>query len=443
MRQICRLTYAIAIVCGLPAGAQQSMQSQHLSDADFRPVEAQAAALGRLLFYDPVLSGNLNISCGTCHHHSLAGADAVSLAVGQGGTGIGPERIAPDGPHRIKRRMSRNTPALFNLGADEVRLLMHDGRISEDNVFGNRFNTPAEEFLPKGLTSVLAAQSLFPLVGEIEMGGSPEQNEIAAAVNERIDYGWPLIVSRVRGIAGYEPLFQAAFDDVKTFQDIKIVHIANALGDFVAAEWRSFDSPFDRYVSGDEDALTAKQISGMELFFGRANCVSCHSGPLFTDHDFHALAIPPFGPGRTRRFDPHNRDVGRMSESDDLEDAYRFRTPSLRNVALTAPYGHNGAYADLESIVLHHLSPLAGLRSWDRSQVVLADAGWLSGQDFLVLGDRLEMKRFRDAIDIETVKISDEDVSSIVAFLHALTGGASVKGRLGRPETVPSGLPVD
>ncbi len=416
---------------------------QKLTADSFRPVSDETAWLGRFLFYDPLLSGNRNISCGTCHHHSMAGADSVSLAIGQGGAGIGRDRTAPDGPRRIKRRMPRNTPALFNLGAEEVSSLMFDGRISADDIFGNGFNTPAEEFLPQGLSSVLAAQSLFPLTGEVEMGGSPEQNEIAAAVNQRIDYGWPLLTARVRGVEGYGPLFAAAFEDVRSPQDISIVHIANAIGDFVASEWRSFDSPFDRFVSGEPDALTDEQLAGMELFFGKGGCAACHSGPLFTDRGFHALAVPPFGPGRTRRFDPHSRDVGHMGESDALADAYRFKTPSLRNVELTAPYGRNGAYADLESMIRHHLDPLAGLESWNRDQVVLAEVPWLDHMDFLVLDDRLEMKRYRSFIDIKKISLTDGEISDVIAFLTALTGGASTDGRLGRPESVPSGLPVD
>ena len=420
-----------------------SWQHKPVSDDHFVDFNEDAAQLGRLLFYDPILSGNRNISCGTCHHHDLASADGVSLGVGQGGIGIGLQRTAPDGPGRIKRRMPRNSQSLFNIGAREVRLLFHDGRISIDGIFGNGFNTPAEEFLPQGLSSILAAQSLFPLVGEIEMGGSPEQNEVAAAINERIDYGWPMIADRVRGIPGYEPLFAAAFSDVESAKDISIVHIANALGDFVASEWRSFDSPFDRYLAGDANALTPSQLSGMELFVGKGGCSSCHNGPFLTDQGFHALAVPPLGPGRTRMFDLLPRDVGRMGESDSLEDAYRFRTPSLRNVALTGPYGHSGAYASLEGIIRHHLAPLQSLEDWDRSQVLLADVPWLEGSDFAAIEDRLEMQRFRQHVDIRPVVLDDEEVGDLVAFMHALTGGDSVQGRLGRPNEVPSGLPVD
>ena len=411
--------------------------------SDFDEFDEAKAALGRLLFYDPILSGNRNISCGTCHHHALSGADELSLGFGEGGAGIGAERHAPRGSGSIKRRMPRNSPALFNLGALEFRTLFHDGRVSVDDLYGNEFNTPAEEYLPRGLDSLLAAQALFPLVGEIEMAGAPEENEVSASLTERIDYGWPLIVDRIRGIPEYRRLFAEAFGGIETAGDIRIEHVGNAIGEFVGSEWRSHDSPFDRYLEGDRNALSPRQLAGMELFYAKARCSACHSGKFLTDHSFHALAIPPIGPGRTRRFDLHARDLGRMAESDRLEDAYRFRTPSLRNVALTAPYGHNGAYRDLEGIIRHHLAPLESLESWAREQAVLPDADWLEAIDYIVLDDRLEMARYRRHLDIEPVSLSDDEIAALVEFMQALTGKESTEGRLGRPDEVPSGLPVD
>ena len=422
---------------GMPEGAIPVFED------NFNPFDEAQAELGRLLFYDPLLSGNRNISCGTCHHHTLAGADSLSLGLGEGGDGVGPERKASDGSGRIKRRMSRNSPALFNLGAREIRILFHDGRVSLDDTYGNGFNTPAEEYLPQGLSSILAAQALFPLVGEIEMAGAPEENEVAAFLTERIDYGWPLIVERVRGFPEYAKLFAAAFGDVDSAQDIGIVHVANALGEFVGSEWRSHDSPFDSYISGDLDAMSPQQVEGLNLFFGKARCSSCHGGPFFTDQGFYALALPPLGPGRTRRFDLHARDVGRLAETDRIEDSYRFRTPMLRNVALTAPYGHNGAYSDLKGMIEHHLNPLASLDNWQRDQVELPSVNWLDDLDFIVHQDRLEMERYRKFIDIRPVFLEDNEIDALVAFMHALTGRNSVNGRLGRPERVPSGLPVD
>ena len=162
-----------------------------------------------------------------------------------------------------------------------------------------------------------------------------------------------------------------------------------------------------------------------------------------SDQEFHALALPAFGPGKTRRFDPQPRDVGRMGESDRLEDAYRFRTPMLRNVALTAPYGHNGAYPTLEGIVRHHLDPLKALDEWERDLAKLPEVPWLQRADFIVQADSREIARQRAKIDIEPVALNDAEVSDLVAFLESLTGETAETRPLGRPKTVPSGLTVD
>jgi cytochrome c peroxidase len=238
-------------------------------------------------------------------------------------------------------------------------------------------------------------------------------------------------------------MFVEAFDDVTQPLDVNIVHIGNAIGQFMGFEWRSFDSPFDALLAGNQNALQPAQKRGMDLFFGKGGCNECHSGKLFTDHSFYALALPHYGPGRTRRFDPYVRDVGRMGESDRLEDAYRFRTPSLRNISLTAPYGHNGAYQTLEGIIRHHLDPITSLLTWDRDQAILPKAAWLEDIDFVAFSDNRERKRLASKIDIRPRDLTRKEISDLVAFLHSLTGTESIKGRLGKPTKVPSGLKVD
>lgn len=414
-----------------------------LTDADFIAFDPAKARIGQFLFYDKILSGNRNISCGTCHHHDLGGSDGLSLGIGEGGAGLGPERRAQGPEDRIRKRIPRNAPALWNLGAREIRALFHDGRLEVSDLYGNGFNSPAEEWLPRGLETILAAQAVFPLAARFEMAGDPEENEVAGAVNDRIDKAWPILARRVRGIPEYGRMFVAAFDNVERPEDVTIVEIANAIAAFVGTEWRNHDSPFDRYLEGDAGALTVPQKRGLDLFYGKARCATCHSGPLLSDQRFHALALPPFGPGRTRRFDPRPRDVGRMGESDRIADAYRFRTPMLRNVALTAPYGHNGAYPTLEGMIRHHLDPLAALDAWAPSLARLPSAPWLSSTDFIVQEDRLEMARFRRAIDIAPVDLTDAEIADLVAFLEALTGSTAATRPLGRPDRVPSGLPVD
>ncbi|WP_224824450.1 cytochrome-c peroxidase [Cognatishimia sp. MH4019] len=412
-----------------------------MSDADFHPADPLQAALGQLLFYDKILSGNRNISCGTCHHHDFHGGDGLSLGIGEGGVGLGPKRTAGTGEDRIRKRIPRNAPALWNLGHRSVDILFHDGRLSVSDDFENGFNSPAEEWLPGGLDHILAAQALFPLTAQFEMAGNPKENEVAGAVHDRIDAAWPIIAKRVRVIPEYGGKFVEAFDHIDAPEQVTIVEIANALGAFMNAEWRSFDSPYDAFLTGVPLADDAE--AGRRLFFGKAGCADCHRGPLFTDQGFHALALPAFGPGRTRRFDPMPRDVGRMGESDALEDAYRFRTPSLRNVALTAPYGHNGAYPDLVGIVRHHLQPLYMRAAWARETAALPIVEWLEEIDFVIQSDAREMARQEAKVDIAPRDLSDRDVAELVAFLHSLTGATARARPLGRPETVPSGLPVD
>ncbi len=414
-----------------------------MQPSDFLEFAPGQAELGQLLFFDPILSGNRNISCATCHNPDHAGSDALSLGIGEGGVGVGPNRMPGTGKSRIRKRIPRNAPALWNLGAVEVDTLFHDGRITVSDIYENGFNTPAQEWLPGGLNGILAVQTLFPLTSQFEMAGDPGENQVAGAAYDRIDAVWPILARRVRAIPGYANRFVAAFDDVIDPLDIDITHVANAVAAFVATEFRSHDSPFDAYLAGDVAALSDRQRSGMTLFYGKAGCNSCHSGPLLTDHRFHALMLPHFGPGRTRQWDPVVRDVGHMGVSDRLEDAYRFRTPSLRNVALTAPYGHNGAYPTLEGIIRHHLDPEASFARWQSRLATLPEVPWLSSTDFLPLDDALERTRLSSRLDIDPVALSDQEIADLVTFMHALSGTSSLNGRLGRPDTVPSGLAVD
>lgn len=412
-------------------------QAEPISLDDFVDADPAQARIGQLLFYDKILSGNRNISCGTCHHHDLAGGDGLSLGIGEGGTGIGPDRVAID----IRKRIPRNAPSLWNIGHNSVDVLFHDGRLEVSDQFGNGFDSPAEEWLPQGLDNIVAAQALFPLTAQFEMAGNPGENDVAGATHDRIDAAWPIIAARVRAIPEYSDMFIQAFDTVEEPLDISIVEIGNALGAFINSEWRSFDAPYDAWLVGTP--LPADAERGRALFFGEARCASCHSGALFTDQDFHAIGLPAFGPGRTRTFDKLPRDVGRMGETDLLSDAYRFRTPSLRNVALTAPYGHNGAYPTLGDMIHHHSNPAAARATWTPEMANLPDVPWLVAVDFSIRQDVREMARQDAVLDINPVALSDAEILNITSFLNALTGETAKDRPLGRPETVPSGLAVD
>ncbi|MEM1351328.1 MAG: cytochrome c peroxidase [Pseudomonadota bacterium] len=406
-----------------------------LGPEDFIEFDPLQAALGQQLFYDPILSGNQNITCAHCHHPDFGTSDGLSLGIGEGGRGLGPERTAGYGTDRIPKRIPRNAPGLWNLGARDLNVMFHDGRLSLSDVYENGFNSPAQEWLPDGLNSLLAAQALFPLVAQFEMAGNPGENEVIGAVHDRIDAAWPILAKRVRTDPLYGQMFVLAFGHISEPEEVTIVEIANALAAFMALEWTSIDSQFDKYLAGDRNALDPAQTRGMALFYGDAGCANCHSGPLMSDQAFHALGLPAFGPGRTRKWDPYARDVGRMGESNRLEDAYAFRTPMLRNVALTAPYGHNGAYPTLEGIIRHHLDPLAARSMWRRSQLVLPPVPWLKDVDFIIQSDRIEMDRQIKAITIAPRVMTDADIADLVAFMHALTGTTVEAPRFGIPES--------
>jgi len=179
----------------------------------------------------------------------------------------------------------------------------------------------------------------------------------------------------------------------------------------------------------------------MDLFYGKAQCSTCHAGQFQTDHGFHAIAMPQIGPGKSARFETHARDTGRMRVTGDRADAYAFRTPSLRNVALTAPYGHSGAYADLRGVIMHHLDPVAALKSYDISQAMLPDLP--EADDTWALDRPSEIAAIAAANTLQPMTLSRTEIDQLIAFLHALTDDSSLRAGSGVPETVPSGLKVD
>lgn len=437
--------------CGAGSSLAEQATTQNLprpiTPELYHPYDDNRALLGQKLFYDPLISGNRNISCATCHHPDLASADGLPLGIGEGGIGTGRDRTIGSGKDLIRRRVPRNSPALFNLGAREFTALFHDGRLEIDPRDPSGFDTPADEDTPTGLTTILAAQALFPLTSEIEMAGQGNENDLGQALEDI--YGnpwkdvWAKVEQRLRRTEAYLPLFQSAFPEINSAKDINIVHYANAVGDFINSEWRSSNSPFDHYLSGRKNALNEQQLTGLNLFYGKADCASCHSGPFLTDQKFHAIAMPQIGPGRVARLEAIRHDRGRAGATNLIEDRYKFRTPSLRNVALTAPYGHSGAYATLEGVVRHHLNPVESFEQFSVRSVALPDHPRLSNEDGFIMQDRRERRRIVKANVLKPIALQDEEVAALVAFLETLTDTSAVAGRLGVPHSVPSGLPVD
>ncbi|MGR3713993.1 MAG: cytochrome-c peroxidase [Shimia sp.] len=430
-----RLSIAFLV---LPAFAQAADLPK--PNAVFPALAEAEVRLGWQLFYDPILSGNRSVSCATCHHPDLGTSDGLSLGLGDGATGLGTKRVI-DASNPPEQRIPRNAPALWNLGATEFTTFFHDGRLQDDPSRPSGIRTPLGAEMEMGFDNALAAQAMFPVLSGDEMAGHYSENDVAQAVRlGRLtgDGGaWDILAKRVEAIPAYRTAFDAV---IGADTDIHFTHIANAMAAFITFEWRAEQSPFDAFLRHGTPLADDAQ-AGMELFYGAAQCSACHSGLFQTDHDFHAIAMPQIGPGKAARFERHNRDVGRGRVTGDAEDFYAFRTPSLRNVTETAPYGHAGAYADLEDAVRHHLDPKAALAAYSIDQAVLSKGDFAN--DTALMGNGDDMAAIATANVLGPNALSDDEVAQIMAFLEALTDYDSLDGRLGVPDKVPSGLPLD
>ncbi|MBU0861203.1 MAG: cytochrome-c peroxidase [Alphaproteobacteria bacterium] len=432
---------AVCALMGSTAMAAPSGLPAPLTDDDFRPIDPAEAALGQLLFYDPILSGARDVACATCHHPRFGTADGLSLGLGDGGIGLGTDRVA-DKDNLPEERIPRNAPALFNLGIKDLRVLFHDGRIAVDDTRPGGIRTPLDEDMTAGFASLLSAQTMFPVLSPDEMAGHYTESDVARAVRQGVLTGqggaWDIIARRVADIPAYAQMFRDVYPHVQGPDDIAFTDISNAIAVFMEDEWRSDNAPFDAVLRGQAD-LPPLAATGMDLFYGRGGCSDCHSGPLLTDQDYHAMGAPQIGPGKKARFETLARDEGRAEVTGLPEDMFAFRTPSLRNVALTAPYGHAGSHADLAAFVADHADPVAALARYDAGQAVLPA---LDVEDDSIMLDPAEVAAIAAAVTTPPVVLSPDDVTALVAFLDSLTDPAAVKGRLGVPDAVPSGLAV-
>ncbi|MEM7520387.1 MAG: cytochrome c peroxidase [Pseudomonadota bacterium] len=432
------LTFAI-VVLPLVAVAQTRALPAPITEDDYLPITLEEAVLGQKLFYDPILSGNRTVSCGTCHHPRFGTADGVSLSVGDGGIGLGPERrIDPENPP--EKRIPRNAPGLFNLGAREFTVMFHDGRLEASSEHPGGIRTPLGSDMTAGFASVLSAQTMFPVLSRDEMAGSFRENDVAKAVRQGRITGpggaWDLLSRRVSEIEAYADEFAYVYEHIDAPEDIAFTDISNAIAAFMAFEWRSDTSPFDAYLRG-EGGLTSAALAGLDVFYGAGGCAACHSGAFQTDHAFHAMGAPQIGPGKAADFEDHQRDEGRFRVTGDPADLYAFRTPSLRNVALTAPYGHAGSHRELRAFVRDHADPRAGLARYDPGQAILTAP---TPEDFTAMADPLQVSAIADAVRQPVIALSEAQITQILAFLDSLTDEKGVIGRLGIPRDLPSGL---
>jgi cytochrome c peroxidase len=393
-----------------------------------RPALAQ---LGQALFFDKILSGNRDISCATCHLPRFASGDGKSLAVGQGGTGLGPTRSHPRGAF-----IPRNSPPMFNLGA--MRHLFWDGRVQVDEA--GRILTPAGDQVTPAMSRVfefgaVSALGLFPVTNRAEMRADAG-NELAAIPDDDFTRIWSALMARLGAIPEYRALFEAAYPRTR-FRDMTFAHASNAIGAFFVDRLTFTGSPWDRFLAGSDRALSPRQLEGARTFL-TLKCSICHSGPTLSDEDFHNVAVAQLGPGRGDG-EGGRDDFGRMNVTGSAAERYRFRSTPLRNVELTAPYGHDGAIVDLRAFVEHYSESDLKLFAYDPSQLESALRG-------TVLANASEILEHRDPL-LEGVVLTTALVDQLMDYMSALTDPTAreLTRNSARiiPARVPSGLPVD
>ena len=396
------------------------------------PSEPQALVdLGQALMFDPILSGNRDVACATCHHPSTHEGDGLSLSIGTGGTGLGPARTLGPGRQFVRR----NAPTLLNDGLG-LFYLFWDGRVAR---FLSAFNGGSQ--LPGDLPNLLSEQAMLPVLDRREMRGAAGDHDVLGAPNELAQIAdsdstavWQALMQRLLAIPAYVAKFNGAFPDTPT-SALRFEHAAQALAAFQVAALTRTNSPFDQYLNHDDAALTAQEKRGASLFFGRAQCASCHGGPLLGGGGFANAAVPQLGPG-TPDSPPLDRGRGDLPTQNFYQ--FAFRVAPLRNVELTAPYMHDGAFPTLEAVVRHYSDVSQALATYDVTQQAPALRDSYHG-DAATVDSVLRTLDFRLRTPLD---LTDAEQADLVAFLKSLTDPSARDLSPLIPATVPSGLPV-
>ncbi|MFO0611615.1 MAG: FG-GAP-like repeat-containing protein [Polyangiaceae bacterium] len=400
--------------------------------------------LGQALAFDKILSGNKNISCMTCHHPTLGSDDNRSLALGEGGLGLGRDRVGGG-------VIPRNAQALFNL--DTLGSMFWDQRVRPNGAGG--FITPANSLLTPEMVAtfdfgVVSAQAMFPVLSRDEMRGqrltnAPNTNELAPEYNHA--QIWALLMARLGAIPEYVTMFEAAYPGTP-FANMTFAHAANAIAGFEIRGFAARNSPWERFLSGDDGALSTRELRGARDFFNEG-CANCHSGPSFSDDLAHDTALAQFGSGKGHgptmgHTNTVNDDFGRGgatnifgigSLSDKPEARYAFRTPPLTNVELTGPWGHDGQFTNLGRFVEHYKNPEDALRKYDMAKEI-------HSSEFFLLDMRLHNEEEVISHMDPLTQVNVPNTQDMVAFLDSLTDPASRHLDHLVPARVPSGLPV-
>ncbi|WP_420322636.1 cytochrome-c peroxidase [Flagellimonas sp.] len=284
----------------------------HVVHPKDNPSSKEKETLGKLLFYDPILSGNKDISCATCHHPEMGYAEFLDISIGTNAKGLGSKR-AFNSPNDIPF-VKRNAQTVLNTAFNGLQ--SHLTYVPEN----------ATMFWDDRAKS-LEKQAIEPIKALEEMRGR----------NFTEDEILHIVVERLRSIPKYRDLFMDAFNQSEP------VTIEN-LGKAIAAFERTLvanNSRFDQYMRGDSRAISISEKDGFELF-KKVGCINCHNGPMFSDYKMHVLGVPENN--KLPNVDFGMADIGK-------KDSFAFRTPTLRNLRFTAPYMHNGSFMTLRRVL--------------------------------------------------------------------------------------------
>jgi cytochrome c peroxidase len=353
----------------------------------------ERAKLGKRIFETTHLSLNGQISCKTCHLGKFGSGDGIPLAAAIFGKGEGPERLLSGA-----KLLPRNSLALWGRGSKGFTSFFWDGRVEIDkhgkvlSVFGNR--QPSDDAL--AVASHLPTVEIREMLDEDELvrkhkiENSGDAEAIFNAVTRNV-------LQKEKGLsAGLAKEFRIPESG------IKFRHLAAALAAHIRSEFPYRDTEFHKFVF-EGAPLSDAAIRGGITFFGKGKCVTCHTGPHFSDFRFHAIGVPQLGFGKSG----FGVDYGRYGVTFDPQDLYKFRTPPLINVANTSPYGHDGALSSLESAVVAHFDPLRLIKITD-----------LSAFDRFEFYKRLALA----SVNITRVGyLSDLEVTEVAAFLRTLS----------------------
>ena len=424
--------------------------------------------LGQALYFDPVLSGAREVACATCHLPIRGTSNAQALAVGVDGRRLGEERLTGGHGHVTPR----NSPDVWNRGHPDVENMFWDGRLALDDEairearYVNEndttiyFESPLDDRFPDGIENLLAAQALFPVSGVDEMLGRPGDrsdselpddhaflpNELAQAAQgakdpRRIQLVHEALIERLfapnlsetdvdedgelelkEWQKEYRRIALSAYPSLSLYE-LSMIELANAIGHFEKIAFATRNAPWDDYLRGDDHAISERAKTGALVFFGKGKCAVCHAGPLFSDFEFHSLAVRQIGPGKNFSSD----DLGRFHVTEDERDLYKFRTPPLRNVTLSAPYFHDGVAATLEAAIRHHNDPL----NIENNEFEGGTHSWNTGK-----------RKSVSYILAAGLKLNDSEINQLVAFLKTLEDDLTDLMPQIVPTSVPSGLPV-